>query len=397
MNPLIPPFTPSHEGCQYDKADFREQVWRYPDEQVYSPKQTYPQITKPDTKKNEDNHQFASVHERYPHEGAINSLIPHIPVYLREIYPQEHVHPQKQAYLRVTNQDTKNDEEIHHLVAASKQDVDRLVDKALQLTWDMCFDGTRVMFKEPETLTLIKLRGAKAVEADKLFMKVSPKDCRLKREQDTQMLKRFRYYKHILYAPQSSNNVFACCSIQLPILPPRGHRKSESCTTKTSVPTTTITSTAAVPSATTSFSALNSFRQAGISLGTDRGRNPVKFRGQGLKKYLVEKRADFNYFIDRMREEVLEKRGYLVTTEEDLKLGTFFDKGEGSGSGSGSDYGSDSGYVSDVYDNRGNVKRIGIIADWRPVVERGEKKEEEEDEEVVGEEETLKEVGPLTT
>lgn len=161
MNPLIPPFTPSHEGCQYDKADFREQVWRYPDEQVYSPKQTYPQITKPDTKKNEDNHQFASVHERYPHEGAINSLIPHIPVYLREIYPQEHVHPQKQAYLRVTNQDTENDEEIHHLVAASKQDVDRLVDKALQLTWDMCFDGTRVMFKEPETLTLIKVEPVK--------------------------------------------------------------------------------------------------------------------------------------------------------------------------------------------------------------------------------------------
>ena len=111
-------------------------------------------------------------------------------------------------------------------MTGSTQDVDALVDVALHLTWDMCFDGTRVMFKEPETLTLfkveplelrildhaiwdnfweeelpldpaeancvramrggklgtfhfLKLRGARALEADKLFMKVSPMDFRL--------------------------------------------------------------------------------------------------------------------------------------------------------------------------------------------------------------------------
>lgn len=120
---------------------------------------------------------------------------------------------------------------MHHFTTGSKQDVDRLVDTALQLTWDMCFDGTRVMFKEPETLTLfkvqpfrlrvlshtiwkcgghlgredvevfldpaeeklirstrlgksgrltaLKLRERQALEADKLFMKVSPMDFRL--------------------------------------------------------------------------------------------------------------------------------------------------------------------------------------------------------------------------
>ena len=64
-----------------------------------------------------------------------------------------------------------------------------------------------------------------------------------------------------------------------------------------------------------------------------------------------------------MREEVLEKRGHLVTTEADLKAGTFFeDKQEEEDQEYGSGPGSDSGYASDDHD-------ISVIGDGRPSVQ----------------------------
>lgn len=81
-----------------------------------------------------------------------------------------------------------------------------------------------------------------------------------------------------------------------------------------------------------------------------------------------------------MREEVVEKRGHLVTTEADLKLGTFL--GEGTGSG----------YVFETCMGEGARKNLGAIGDGRPVVKGKETgKEEEEDEE---DEEAMEEVGP---
>lgn len=79
-----------------------------------------------------------------------------------------------------------------------------------------------------------------------------------------------------------------------------------------------------------------------------------------------------------MREEVVEKRGHLVTTEADLKLGTFL--GEGSGSG----------YVFEACEREGKAKRIGVIGDGRPVV-KGKETGNDEDEE---DEEAMEEVGP---
>ena len=89
-----------------------------------------------------------------------------------------------------------------------------------------------------------------------------------------------------------------------------------------------------------------------------------------------------------MREEVVEKRGHLVTTEADLKLGTFLEKENGSGSG----------YVFDAYLEKGRMKRLGAIGDGRPAVGRkeNEKKEDDSEEEEDDDKEEMKEAGPPT-
>ncbi|KAJ4398025.1 hypothetical protein N0V85_006389 [Neurospora sp. IMI 360204] len=114
--------------------------------------------------------------------------------------------------------------------------------------------------------------------------------------------------------------------------------------------------------------ALNAFQQWGISFGTSRKKRPEPRQTIGPNRYLYEKRSHFRYFIDRMREEVVEKRGHLVTTEADLKLGTFL--GEGAGSG----------YVFEAYEREGKAKRIGVTGDGRPVVKSKETGKEEEEE-----------------
>ena len=90
-----------------------------------------------------------------------------------------------------------------------------------------------------------------------------------------------------------------------------------------------------------------------------------------------------------MREEVLEKRAHLVTTEADLKLGVFFEeeKKEDRGYGSGSE--ADSGYASDDHE-------IGVIGDERPAIRRRDAEIEDgwEYEEVLEERETPREQGP---
>lgn len=81
-----------------------------------------------------------------------------------------------------------------------------------------------------------------------------------------------------------------------------------------------------------------------------------------------------------MREEVVEKRGHLITTEADLKLGTFL--GEGTGSG----------HVLETCVAEEWRKNLGAIGGGRPVVEGKETGKEEEDDEE--DEEAMDEVGP---
>ncbi|KAK3505102.1 hypothetical protein B0T13DRAFT_517204 [Neurospora crassa] len=283
---------------------------------------------------------------------------------------QEYFKLKKQVSLQATNPGKKNDNNNNQMVAEWKQYVDWLVDLALKLTWDICFDGTQVVFKEPETLTVIreelslnpteegllramgagkfrtlsalKLREPRSKEADRLATKISPMDYRLKREQDVKKLKKFIRYRHILHAPKGSSTLSACgCSL--------GYHE---------------------------LLALSVFQQWGVSFGTERGRGPGSREVLLPDRHFDEKRSHFRYFIDRMRGEVVEKRGHLVTTEADLKLGTFL--GEGTGSG----------YVFETCMGEGGRKNLGAIGDGRPVVKGKETGKE-------GEEEAMEEVGPV--
>lgn len=71
--------------------------------------------------------------------------------------PQEFFNPPKQVSPQATNPGKKNDNKNNQMAAEWKQYVDWLVDLALKLTWDICFDGTQVVFKEPETLTVFRV------------------------------------------------------------------------------------------------------------------------------------------------------------------------------------------------------------------------------------------------
>lgn len=71
--------------------------------------------------------------------------------------PQEYFMLKKQVSPQATNLGKKNDNKNNQMVAEWKQYVDWLVDLALKLTWDICFDGTQVVLKEPETLTVFRV------------------------------------------------------------------------------------------------------------------------------------------------------------------------------------------------------------------------------------------------
>ncbi|KAK1777826.1 hypothetical protein QBC45DRAFT_452178 [Copromyces sp. CBS 386.78] len=310
-------------------------------------------------------------------------------------YPEEQVHLQKQTYSQVTKPDTKNDEEIHH------------IDEELSLDPAEATLVRAMKAGKSRILHCLKLRGPKSLEADKLFMKLSPNDFRLKREQDTEKLNKFKFYKHNLHAPKGSNNVFVC----IPSHPWPEFSQPLTCLHCNLTTDNVTIDQFQLPSIDTSrprtsevrilhnqnlcryhdyylhsgrslgyheLWALNAFHQVGISFGTDRESNPGRCRRQGLKKYLVGKRSYFRYFIHRMREEVLVERGHLVTTEADLKLGTFFEEE------------SVSEYVPDAYKRKRKAKRIGVIGDGRPVVGRRETKKEDDEEE----DDDMEEVGP---
>lgn len=86
--------------------------------------------------------------------------------------------PASQAYItqeRTSLQGTNPEKKINKqtsrvVVIESKQDVDELVKLALDLTWDTCFDGTQVIFKEPETLTIFRVEPIRLKVKEQISM-----------------------------------------------------------------------------------------------------------------------------------------------------------------------------------------------------------------------------------
>ncbi|KAK3401196.1 hypothetical protein B0T20DRAFT_505452 [Sordaria brevicollis] len=380
---------------------------------------------------------------------------------------------QERTWTQEENPQKKNNNKRNNRIAVteSQQEVEDLVTVALDLTWDTCFDGTQVIFKEPETLTVfreelhldpfeedfvrfmadskrqnlvpaLKLRDIKALEADKLFMKISPMDCRLKREQDPKMQRNFKFYKHILHAPKSSDKLSVCipshpwpqmaqpltclhCNLTsdyfniyqlqlstyiLFLRPPTSRVKilhnQDLCAyhdyylhTGQSLGYHELVM-------------LDIFHKQGILFGNERGRTPDRALSPDKPEDKYGEQSHLRYFIDRLREEVLEGRGHLVTTEEDLKVGTFLKEGKSRSKDvfAGTPLGNEElecivsfrNGTSTILKSRREttedeerVKRLGVIGDRRPVVRKSEETEQD-DEDDEDNEDDMGEVGPPT-
>ncbi|EAA33836.1 hypothetical protein GE21DRAFT_4200 [Neurospora crassa] len=309
--------------------------------------------------------------------------------------PQKYFKLKKQVSPQATNPGKKNDNKNNQMEELS-----------LNPAEEGLLRGMRA--EKFRTLSALKLREPSSKEADRLATKISPMDYRLKREQDAKKLKRFKQYRHILHAPKGSSTLSACIpshpwpEFSQPLTCLHCNLTTDHVNIHQFLPTINIPCPKSpevrilhgqdlcpyhdyylLSGCSLGYHellALSVFQQWGISFGTECGRGPGSREVLLPDRHFDEKRSHFRYFIDRMREEVVEKRGHLVTTEADLKLGTFL--GEGTGSGN----------VFETCVGEEGRKNLGAIGDGRPVVKGKETGKEEEDDEE--DEEAMEDVGP---